>query len=114
MAASAGTILLRGVSGKTYTVDLYIPDAVATYLTFNGNGAAAATSPNDYRIPEDCVFEDISTAAAPTATGASLIVDSAAINGGTLRWANQLAANPNRPKFAVGLRKGSIVSWLQH
>jgi len=114
MAADAGTLLMRGVSGKTYTVDLYVPDAVATYLTFNGNGKAVATSPDNYRIPEDCIVEDISIGTAPTAVGASLVVDSAAINGGSLRWANQLAANPNRPKFSLGLRKGSIIQWLQH
>lgn len=114
MAANAGTLLLRGVSGKSYTVDLYVPDAVATYVTFNGNGLAASTSPDNYRFPEDVVFEDISIAAAPTAVGTSLVADSATVNGGAIRWANQLAANPNRPKFAIGLKKGAIIQLLQY
>lgn len=113
MAASAGTLLLRGSSGKSYTVDLYVPDATATYLTFNGNGLAASTSPADFRVPEDCIIEDLSIAAAPTAVGASLIVDSAAINGGTVRWAAQLVSLNNRPKLAIGLRKGSIMKFQQ-
>lgn len=113
MAASAGTLLLRGASGKSYTVDLYVPDATSTFLTFNGNGLAASTSPDDYRVPEDAVIEDISIAAAPTAVGAALIVDSATINGGTVRWANQLSTLNNRTKFALGLRKGAIIKYQQ-
>lgn len=114
MAASAGTLLLRGKSGKSYTVDLYVPDAVSTFLTFNGNGLAASTSPNNYRVPEDVVIEDISIAAAPTAVGATLIVDSAHLNGGTIRWANQLSSLNNRTKLAIGLRTGSIIQFEQY
>lgn len=113
MAANAGTLLLRGTSGKSYTIDLYVPDAVATFLTFNGNGLAASTSPNDYRVPEDCLIEDVSIGAAPTAVGATLIIDSANVNGGTIRWANQLASLNNRTKLAIGLRKGSIMKFQQ-
>jgi len=114
MAANAGTILLRNVkTGQTITLDIYVPDAVATNLTFNPSGLSAATSPAAYTVPFDCVIEDVSIAAAPTAVGAIFQSGYTNINGATIRWANQLAANPNRPKLVIPLRAGTILSALQ-
>lgn len=114
MAASAGTAVFVGMkSRRTYNVDLYIPDAVATLLTFNPSGAAASTSPATWRAPEDVVLTDISTATAPTATGFILNANGAAVNGGSLRWANQLAANPNRIRVAIPIRGGDFVGATQ-
>ena len=114
MAANAGTIVLVGRSGRTYTLDLYVPDAVATNLTFNPSGLAASTSPTSWRAPEAVTLVDISIAAAPTAVGAIVQSNYTNINGGTIRWANQLAANPNRPKFRIGLNAGDIISAIQY
>ena len=113
MAASAGTITLVS-KGRTWTVDLYIPDATATFLGFNPTGLAASTSPTTYRVPEDCVIYDVSIAAAPTAVGAALSVNSGAVNGGTVRWANQLATLANRQKLNVPLNKGDFITFTQY
>jgi len=114
MAASAGTIIFVGKSGRIYSVDLYIPDAVATLLTFNTAGLAASTSPNSYRVPEDCVLMDVTTATAPTAKGGALKVNSGVVNGGTFRWADRLNTLSTRAKFAVPIKAGDFVSILQH
>lgn len=112
MAAQAGTLTL--VSPKrTWTVDLYLPDAVATFLTFNPTGLAASTSPATYRIPENCVIYDVSVGAAPTAVGAALQVNSGAVNGGTIRWANQLATLANRQKLQIPLNAGDFITFTQ-
>jgi len=113
MAANAGTIVLLGASGRTYTVDAYVPDTVATFLALNSSGLAATTSPTTWRAPENVTLKDISIAAAPTAVGAILQANNANVNGGTIRWANQLAANPNRMKLNVNIRAGDFVSFLQ-
>jgi hypothetical protein len=112
MAAQNGTMTLIGKSGRTYTVDLYIPDAVATQLSFNPTGLAAATSPTNLRIPEDCIIYDVS-GAAPTAVGFTISVNSGVVNGGTLRWANQLATLSNRQKLKIPLKAGDIITALQ-
>ena len=112
MAATAGTLTLLGKSGRTYAIDLYIPDSISTLLTFNPNGLATATSPSTYRVPEDCSIIDVS-GAAPTAVGFNVQVDSGAVNGGSLRWANQLATLVNRQKLNIGVRAGSFISALQ-
>jgi len=114
MAASAGTMILQGKSGRIYSLDIYIPDAVATLLTFNPAGLAAATSPSDYRVPEDCVITDVTTATAPTAVGGTLKVNSGVVNGGTFRWADRLNTLSTRAKFAIPIRAGDFISVLQH
>lgn len=114
MAASAGTLVAVGKSGRTYTVDLYIPDAVATLLTFNPAGLSGTTSPTYWFAPEDCVVVDVSTPTAPTAVGATFTANGANINGGTIRWANQLAANPNRMRLNVPLARGTQLGGLQY
>jgi hypothetical protein len=113
MAANAGNVVLVGKSGRTYTIDTYVPDAVATNLALNPSGLAASTSPTHYTTVEQCTLVDISIAAAPTAVGAILQVGDANVNGGAIRWANQLAANPNRPRLRVPLPAGVQISFLQ-
>jgi len=114
MAAQAGSLTLRDLkTQRSFNVDLYLPDAVSTYLSFNGSGLAASTSPNNYRVPKDCVIEDISVTAAPTAVGAVLICNSSTINGGTVRWSSQLQSLNNRPKLTLGLKEGDIIQYQQ-
>jgi len=113
MAANAGTLVLLGKSGRTYTVDVYVPDATATFLTFSVSGLAASTSPNQFTTQEEMTIVDVSIAAAPTAVGAIFQMGQANINGATIRWANQLAANPNRMKLRIPLPAGVQISALQ-
>lgn len=113
MAANAGTIVLIGKSGRTYTIDAYVPDAVSTFLGLNSSGLSSSTSPTTWRAPEPCKIVDISIGAAPTAVGAILQLNNANANGGTVRWANQLAANPNRMKLNLYVAQGDFVSFLQ-
>jgi len=114
MAATAGTMTCVGLnSGRTYLVDLYIPDATATLITFNPAGLAASTSPSTWRAPEDIMITDISDSGAPTAVGMVLQVNGAPVNGGALRHANLVYSSPNRPKLALPIRGGDFVSALQ-
>jgi len=114
MAASAGTMILQGKSGRIYSLDIYIPDAVATQLTYNTAGLASASSPNSYRVPEDSVLVDVTTATAPTAVGGALKVNSGVVNGGTFRWADRLNTLSNRARFAIPIKAGDFLSVLQH
>jgi len=56
---------------------------------------------------------DLSIAAAPAAVGAVFQIGDANINFATIRWANQLAANPNRPRLKILLPAGVQISALQ-
>lgn len=113
MAANAGTAVFIGKSGRTYTVDVYVPDATGTQLTFSVSGLALSTSPSYFTTPEEVTLVDFSIGAAPTAVGAILQAGDANINGATIRWANQLAANPNRMKLRIPISEGVRFSGLQ-
>ena len=115
MAASAGTAVFLGLKTKrVFAIDLYIPDATATLLTFNPSGLAVATSPDSFRVPEDCVLIDITTATAPTAVGGAMKINSGVVNGGTFRWADRINTLSTRAKFAIPVKAGDFVSVLQH
>ena len=113
MAATNGTIILVGASGKTYSVDMYIPDAVATLVTFNPSGLAGATSSSYWKAPEQCTIIDIVAVGAPTAVGATFTLSNALFTGQTIRWANQSNALNNRAKLFVPVPAGEQVGMLQ-
>jgi len=114
MAANAGSVTFLGLkSNRTYTIDMYVPDAVSTFLGLNSSGLAGTSSPTSWRATEDVVLRDMSIAAAPTAVGAIMQKNNANENGAAIRWANQLASNPNRPKLNVMVKEGDFISFLQ-
>jgi len=113
MAAQNGTMTLVGASGQTYTVDVYLPDAVATNWTFNPSGLAASTSTNYWKAPEKCMIVDVSIGTAPTAVGCIFTLSGANYTGQTIRYANQLAANPNRPRLKIPVPAGEQLGALQ-
>ena len=114
MAAQSGSITLQGASGAVYSLDMYAPDATGTRLCFNPSGLAASTSPDSYRVPEDCVIVDVAIAASPTAVGATFQRNSAVISGGTIRWADRVNTLSTRSPLAIGFKKGDFLSALQH
>jgi len=115
MAAINATLVLKGLrTGKTYSVDVYAPDAVATLFTFNSSGAAVSGSNSTYRAVEDCIISDISATAGPTATGFVFSANGNVISGGVLRWANQLTSLPNRTVMAIPIKSGDFLGAVQH
>lgn len=116
MAAQNGTLTLVGTkTQRSYTVDVYLPDAASTFWTFNPSGPAGSTSNSSWRVPtqEDVILYDFSLATAPTATNVILQADSTNINGAVLRYANQLAALPNRQKLNIKLPAGTLLTAFQ-
>jgi hypothetical protein len=113
MAASAGTLIAVGKSGRSYSIDLYIPDAVATLITFGVTGNAASTSSTTWRVPEDVTIVDIATPAAPTATTVTLTANGAAVAGGVLRWTNQLNTLSSRVAMRIPIGAGTFLGGLQ-
>jgi hypothetical protein len=109
MAATSGTLYAIGRSGRTYVVDVYVPDATGTYWTFNPAGLAGTASPTSWRVPEDVTIYDYASGAAPTAVGAILNANGAIINGGALRFSNQLATLSNRGKLNLPVKAGDFI-----
>ena len=113
MAASAGNMKFVG-KNRSYVIDLYIPDAIATAITMSPAGLATTTSPASWRAPEDVVMTEVClSAAAPTAVGARLEVNGAVVNGGVWKHANQLSTLASRQTFYVPIHAGDFVSATQ-
>ena len=114
MAAQNFSMTLLGVSSKrTFIVDGYAPDAAGTILTFNPTGAAAATSPTSFRVPEDVLIRDLSIAASPAATNVALNINGSVIVGGVIRWANVLNTLPFRVPLNIPVRAGDFIGGSQ-
>jgi hypothetical protein len=113
MAAQNGTITLVSKSGRTYTCDVYLPDAAASFWTFNPTGTAGSGSPTQFRIPEDVVLTDLSIAASPTATASGLTVNNGAVIGGMIRHANCLNSLPYRIPLRIPLKGGDFLGALE-
>ena len=115
MADSAGTMTLIGQKTKrTYCIDLFLPDAVATTVKFNPSGKAVSTSSATIKLPEDCVIVDIATATAPTATGGVYKINDAVINGGCYRYAERLNTLATRSAIVIPVPANAELSILQH
>jgi len=113
MAATAATIYAVGANGQQYAVDVYIPDATATRLTFNPSGLALSTSSTTWKAPQDLVIYDLSLTTAPTAVGFQALIDEATVNGASLRYSNQLVANQKRNLVRIPVKAGHEFGGLQ-
>ena len=113
MVASAGTLYAVGKSGRHYVIDTYIPDAVATRLTFNPSGLALSTSATNWRAPEELVITDFSLTTAPTAVGFVVLIDEAIKNGASIRYSNQLVANQKKMPLRITVPAGKEIGGLQ-
>jgi hypothetical protein len=114
MGASAGELIFRGKSGRTYCLDVYQPDAVATSLTFNPTGLAGTGSTTTWRAPEDMALVDWSVVTGATAVGVNIQVNNNSVVGGCLRHAIHLNTLNNRPALFLPIRAGDFISGLQY
>ena len=113
MGASAGSLIFQGKSGRTYHLDVYQPDAVATSLTFNPSGLAGTGSQTTWRAPEDCALISWSVVTGATAVGMSVNLNSSTISGGSIRHATNLNTLATRDKIFIPIRAGDIFSCVQ-
>lgn len=111
MAASSGMLTFKG-RAQTYSINFYIPDAVADVIRFDAGAGASATSPDFKTFPEDVVLTDVAALAAPTATRVRFTVNGAPTQQICLYSAN-LYNNNARPIFALPIPAGSRLGGIQ-
>lgn len=105
-----GTASFRGRSGRLYTVDFYCADAAGSLVTFNPSGAAVSTSPAYWRAPEPVTLVDLSIATGQTVSvGSNATANGAVVNGGAIRWANQLNSLAFRTPLTVSFNAGDLI-----
>lgn len=112
MAATTGTVSAKGVTtGQMYHIDAYVPDAVASVWTFDGGGGAGSGTQTFYSFPEPVIIEDISMAAAPTATRGRITANNVP-TASCIRYGNHLYSLNNRPYIGVKLKAGTQLGIL--
>jgi hypothetical protein len=113
MAAQNATFVFVAADGsETYTVDAYVPDAIATKILFASVGLSGTSSQDYWKAPKNVYLVDIS-GAAPTAVGATITLSGVPYTNKTFRWANQLATLSTRMKHKIFIPAGEQVGALQ-
>ena len=113
MGATYGTLTIRGVSGRVWNTECYLPDAAAGLWGFSLTGKAAATARTTLTIPESGWITGFVLTTAPTATGAEIMLDSMNVTGGTIRFeVNTTASATVRCPIAIPVKAGQLLSVL--
>ena len=103
---STATVTLRGRS-RTYTVGVYIADALGAAKFDSGSGASATSLPF-WKCPEAVVLVDVATVTGPTViTRLIITADGAVIPGGSINYAAHLNTLALRPQLSVGFKQGT-------
>lgn len=111
MAATTGFMKAIGTkSGRSYMVQLYVPDAVAGKIGFALNGTAGAGSDTLLRIDEQIQILDIAILAAPTATTVAFAVNGAQFSGNTILLGAHLYNTNTRPVPGWVINGGTNIS----
>lgn len=112
MAASYGSALFKGRSGRTYYKDIYADDTANNPIRWDNGGGASATSETSWISPEDCVLLDFCLTAATGQTKTSL-QGNGMQTGDIFRNALHLSTVTFRPTLMVPFRAGTKVSMVQ-
>lgn len=75
MAASYGTVTLRGKSGQAYIKDIYLNDTANALARWDGGAGASATSPDFWETPEPCVITSLNIVSATGQTRTQVTVN---------------------------------------
>lgn len=107
VTATYGTATFIGQSGKTYSVDLYIADVVATAVKFDAGAGASATSLPFWRVPERCRLVDLAIVTGPTVMTTLVLTANGAPTGQRYRIAQYLNTLATRSPVNVGFEQGT-------
>ena len=108
VSPTTATATFKGLqTGKTYSVDVYIADAVGA-TKFDSDGGASATSLPFWKCPENVVLVDLAIVTGPTVINSLVVTkDGAIVSSNRLRLTSFLTTLATRPPLALGFPAGS-------
>ncbi len=112
-APQYATATFKGVSGASYTVDIYCSDVVAGLVNFDSGAGAAATSETFWTAPENCHLVDFSILTGMTDTTVLRITANSRPLQSTVRYANHLNTLNSRPHLDTGFAASTRVGFIQ-
>jgi len=109
-----GVLIAKGVrTGKTYSVDMYFSDTANENVKFDSGAGASASSPEFKTFPEPVVIEDIAVQSGATNTSKMRLVVNGTPQPDVFRYSVHLETLNNRPRLNIGIKEGSMLSFLQ-
>ncbi len=109
-----GVLIARGIkTGKTYSVDMYFSDVANENVKFDSGAGASSTSPEFKVFPEPVVIEDIAIQDGMQDTTKIRLVVNGTPQPDVFRYSVHLESLNNRPKLNIGIKEGSMLSFLQ-
>lgn len=110
-----GSMMFKGVqTGRTYVVDVYISDVLASPINWDNGSGATSTSLVYWKAPENVILYDFSvkTGLADTATF-YMTSDGSQVASSRIRHANFVNTIATRPALNIGFRAGSNIGAIQ-
>lgn len=108
-----GQMIFRGVSGKTYPVDLYVSDVNGGLLRFDGGAGAGTTSPDFITFSENVILEDYSMTTGTADTEKIRLLVNSRPTGHILRYVPHVSTNSQRPRLSIGFKANARISAMQ-
>jgi len=109
-----GVLIAKGVrTGKTYSVDMYFSDTANENVKFDSGAGASASSPEFKTFPEPVVIEDIALQSGASNTTKMRLVVNGTPQPDVFRYSVHLETLNNRPRLNIGIKEGSMLSFLQ-
>ena len=112
MAATQGTAIFIGASGKSHIIDIFLSDTVNTAVNWSTGGAALATTPETWTPPEDVRLVDLSIVTGAAQTRLQVLRNQAP-TGDVLAHSLFLNTLAKRPGLNVGFRAFSTIALIQ-
>ncbi len=112
MAATEGTAVFTGRSGRTYVKDLYLDDVAGAPVNFDSGAGAAAASAEHTSLPEQCVLSDLAIVTGAAQTKLQ-VTRNGISTGDMLRQTLHLNTLAFRPVLRIPFNPGDTIALLQ-
>jgi len=108
-----GSMIFRGASGKTYSIDLYVSDVNGASVNWDGGAGAGAGTPAFWIAPENVTLVDYSQVTGTADTEKIRLTANGRPTMHVLRYALHLTTIATRPALNIGFSQGTQISALQ-
>ena len=108
-----GAMMFRGVSGKTYAVDIYVSDVNAAAINFDSGAGASSTSDTFITFPENVILVDYAQVTGTADTEKIRLTAGGKPTAHVLRYGVHLTTLNNRPALNIGFKAGARIGALQ-
>jgi len=108
-----GSMIFKGQSGKTYSIDLYVSDVNGAMINWDGGGGAGSSSPQFWVAPEPVVLVDYAQVTGTADTEKIRLTANGRPTAHVLRYGIHVSTIATRPALSIGFQAGTQIGGLQ-